>query len=416
MSMLLDRSLRAVGCTIVAASLISTPSILAAPAPSYEVLIDQLGLSPASLEADALYDAAEAQARQARALPNPSITLEAENAYGSGPYSGYGNADSTLSISQPLELWGQRGARIRAARAEADAAGLRRDQSRWMTAGRLAMAYAEAEAASLRHKLAEEALALTLEESRAAQALVDEGREPTLRVLQANSEVAAAQALLGETQANRDAALAQLTALALLDEPASSIRFSLLERIPKEPDAFSGVPLAVRVAQAELEAAQGLVTVEQRRARPDVTASLGLQRFGETGDEAFTFGVSLSVPLFDRNKGAISAAQAQQRAAEARLAASRSEVLAAHRAAQASLSTSSSRTYAADTGVTAAEEAYRLARIGYDTGRLSQLELRSVRTALIDARYAAVDARLARVRAEIDLARLEGRVPFREAP
>ena len=416
MPMLPNRSLRAIGCTMVAASLISTPSILAAPAPSYEVLIDQLGLSPATLEAEALYDAAEAQARQARALPNPSITLEAENAYGSGPYSGYGSADSTISISQPLELWGQRGARIRAAQAEAEAAGLRRDQTRWMTAGRLAIAYAEAEAAALRHKLAGEALSLTQDELRAAQALVDQGREPTLRALQANSEVAAAQAILDEARANRDAALAQLTALASLDEPASSISYSLLDRVPEEPDAFSTVPMAVRVAEAELDAAEGLVTVEQRRARPDVTASLGMQRFGETSDKAFMFGVSLSIPIFDRNKGAISAAQAQQRAAEARLAYSRSEVLAAHRAAQASLSASNSRTHAADSGVAAATEAYRLARIGYDAGRLSQLELRSIRTALIDARYAAVDARLARVRAEIDLARLEGRVPFGEAP
>ena len=61
---------------------------------------------------------------------------------------------------------------------------------------------------------------------------------------------------------------------------------------------------------------------------------------------------------------------------------------------------------------TAAEEAYRLSRIGFEAGRISQLELRSSRAALIAARNAAVDARLARVRAEIDLARLQGRAPF----
>ena len=60
----------------------------------------------------------------------------------------------------------------------------------------------------------------------------------------------------------------------------------------------------------------------------------------------------------------------------------------------------------------AAEEAYRLSRIGFEAGRISQLELRSTRAALIASRNAAVDARIARVRAEIDLARLEGRAPF----
>mgnify|MGYP002653611556 CR=1 FL=1 len=71
---------------------------------------------------------------------------------------------------------------------------------------------------------------------------------------------------------------------------------------------------------------------------------------------------------------------------------------------------------AADAGVTSSEEAYRLSRVGFDAGRISQLELRSSRAALIAARNAAVDARQARVMAEIDLALLEGRAPFGETP
>ena len=71
-----------------------------------------------------------------------------------------------------------------------------------------------------------------------------------------------------------------------------------------------------------------------------------------------------------------------------------------------------SRVAAADAGVTSSEEAYRLSRIGFEAGRISQLELRGTRAALITARNAAVDARLARVRAEIDLARLQARAPF----
>ncbi|RXV42051.1 transporter, partial [Enterococcus faecalis] len=74
--------------------------------------------------------------------------------------------------------------------------------------------------------------------------------------------------------------------------------------------------------------------------------------------------------------------------------------------AVAGLKAASSRTRAADESVVAAEEAYRLTRIGFDAGRISQLELRSTRSALIAARGTAVDARLSRVAAEIDLARL----------
>jgi outer membrane protein, heavy metal efflux system len=74
-----------------------------------------------------------------------------------------------------------------------------------------------------------------------------------------------------------------------------------------------------------------------------------------------------------------------------------------------------SRVSAADAGVASAEEAYRLSRIGSEAGRISQLELRVTRAALISARTSAVDARLARVQAEIELARQDGRAPFQGA-
>ena len=245
---------------------------------------------------------------------------------------------------------------------------------------------------------------------------MDAGREAALRAIQAESEVATAQALLDEARADRDVALSRLTALALLEEPATSIHTSLLDRQPGAATTASGDPLAIRVAQAEFDVADRLVTVERRRARPDVAASLGVTRFQDSRDEALSFGLSLSVPLFDRNQGGIRAAQAEQRAAAARLDASRLETVAARRAALARLDASDSRTRAADNGVAAAEEAYRLARTGFDAGRISQLELRSVRTALITTRNAAVEARLARVNAEIDLARLQGRAPFGNTP
>ncbi|MGK2926943.1 MAG: TolC family protein [Lysobacterales bacterium] len=412
MFMSFDRPLYAVGFAVVATTITLVSPARAEPAPPYETLIEYLDRTPATLEAEALLDAANARAQQARALPNPSVTLEAENAYGRAPFTGYDAAETTFSGRQPLELWGQRGARIGAARAEADAAALRRDQSRWAVAGRLALIYAEAEAASLQYELAIEALSLTQADASAVMALIEEGREPALRGIQAESEVEAARAVVDETQANRDAAFARLAAVAMLTEPVTSIETSLLDRAPSPFAQDVRNPLAVQIAEAEVDAAGQSVTVERLRARPDVTASLGVRRFQEYDSQALTFGISVSVPLFDRNKGAISAARAEQRAAKARLTSLKLEVQADRSAAQARLNASITRTRAADNGVAFAEEAYRLARAGFDAGRISQLELRSIRSALIVARNTAVDARIARVRAEVELARLDGRTPF----
>lgn len=416
MSMLLGRPLKAV-VLAVAAVLCAAParaSQTGTAAPSYEVLASRLSDMPASLEASALSDAAEARAYQARALPNPSIGIEAENIYGSGPYRGTGNGETTFSVSQPLELFGQRSARVRAARAEADAIGLRSEQMRWEAAGRLALVYAQAEASERRYDLAAEALALTEQDARAVSLLVDAGREAALRGVQAASEAEAARAALDEAKAVREAAFARLSAIAMI-EPVDRIEDSLLDRSLEPHGRHTEATLSERIAQAELETATRNITVEQRRARPDLTASFGQRRMRESGETSYTVGLSLTVPLFDRNRGGIRAAYADQRAAEARLETQRQEVQADRLAAEAMLSASATRARAADDGVRAAEEAYRLARLGFDSGRISQLELRSTRAALVGARNSALDARFARVSAEIELASLESRAPFGEA-
>ena len=402
----------ALGCAVaVFAAALNGPAG-ADPAPSFEALLARLGETPATMEADALLDAAEARVRQARVRPNPELGLEAENAFGTGPFQGYDNAETTLSLSQDLELWGRRSARVGVARAEAGTAALRRDLADGEAASRLALGYAEAEAAERRFQLAEEALTVTIADTRAALILVEEGREPLLRGIQGETEAAAARATLDEAQAERDAAFARLTAVAMLPTPVTSIDTSLLDRTPAGVTVAVGAAPEVLVAEAERAAAESRIEVERVRARPDVTASVGIRRYEAEDATALTFGVSMPLPLFDRNRGAIDAARAEFRAAEARLIGARQEAEADRNAAEARLRASASRVAAADAGITAAEEAYRLSRIGFEAGRISQLELRSSRAALINARNAAVDARLARVRAEIDLARLQGRAPF----
>ncbi len=162
----------AVGCALAAIAAVLASPAWADPAPSFAELLARLDQTPATLEAGALLDAAEARARQARVRPNPTLALDAENAFGSGPFSGYGNAETTLSITQDLELWGRRTARINAARADAGTASLRRDLAVVDAAGRLALVYADAEAAERRATLAEENLSLTLADARAALVLV----------------------------------------------------------------------------------------------------------------------------------------------------------------------------------------------------------------------------------------------------
>jgi len=179
---------------------------MAEPAPPFAALLKQAETTaPRLAEARAEIARAEGLARQAAAIPNPTLGVEVENFSGSGPFRGVELAETTASIEQTLELGGKRSARIGAGRAEVAAAQARARRIRGEYAFDLAAAYAEAEAADRRLKLAAEALTLAEEDARVARALVEAGREADLRQVQARAAVQSARAGVDEARAAREA-------------------------------------------------------------------------------------------------------------------------------------------------------------------------------------------------------------------
>ena len=257
------------------------------------------------------------------------------------------------------------------------------------------------------------------EDLRAARALVNAGREADLRAVQAQSAAATAEADLEAARAGALNAFAQLASLAGVPRPYTGVDSSLLplaNNLPPPPAEPPAITPAVASALAEREAAARRVTVERTRAVPDVTALLGIRRL--TGDNATVFvgGVSVPLPLFDKNRGNIASSIAQLDAAEARLNAARVEAENGYRSAASQAMASEARVTASAQAQTAADEAYRLARVGYDAGRTPLIELLTARRNLTAAQAATLEARLARITAEAALARLFGRIPFGDTP
>lgn len=403
-------SLRA--ALLCAAGLLAANPAVAETAPPYAALLAQARTAaPRLAQAKADTDIARGQALQAATRPNPTLNIEMENFAGSGPFGGLGLAETTVSFAQTLETGGKRQLRRVAGEAEVSAAQARQDLAVSAYAADLAIAYAEAEVATARVAHLEEALAAARTDADIARELVGAGREAELRLLQASAERDAVQAERDEAIADKEAAFAKLSALAGGMIVFDSVGESLLQRSPSTDNAEDAAP-AVRAARAEERAAKARVSVEQRRALPDVTASLGVRRLAGDDATALVAGASIPLPLFDRNRGATQAAQAELARAGARLREAEFDAVAGLRAARFQARSAEARTVATGAGEAAAAEAYRLARIGYEAGRLPLIELSSARRALAAARVRALDARLARVRAEAEIARLTGRVPF----
>ncbi len=380
-------------------------------APPFAQLLNQTRDAPhaAILEADVAR--ARGIAGQARARPNPSISLYAENFVGDLTGNARDQQQTTLQIDQPFELGGKRSARIAAGEAGIAAATARSRHGRLVYATELAQAYARVEIADRRIGLAEDEVEEATADLKVARALVGAGKEARLRQVHAETELNTLEAELETAHAQQTAALARLSALAGVSTAFTGIAESLLDRLDARTVTGPIDPMQttiVRVAEAEREAAARAVTVQQRLAIPNVVGQFGVRQLRAASGPAIVAGFLVPLPLFDRNRGNIAAAQADLQGAEARAAAARLDAEAGTRAALALVQAADRRATAADRAMRTANEGYRLARIAYEAGKAPLIELLAARHNLGAARGVILDAAIARLDARAGLARLQG--------
>lgn len=350
--------------------------------------------------------AARALVEQAGARPNPEISLEVENVAGTGIYSGMLATETTLAASLPLELGHKRQARVETARAQLALAQLR---------GELAMAdlsqsvrerYVQAVAAQARVRLAEEVHERAGELARIADILVDVGREPPLRALRAQSELAEAEAELKAAQAQAIAARFGLGALWDSDAaPLVPATFPVLE--PPSTVLAAYQALEPRIASAERAALQATTAQERSLGVPDPTISAGVRRYEDSDDQALLVGVSVPLPVRNRNRGSIAAAEARARGAVAREAVALAEYQRALTQTRAEyLAAEAKATTLEIQSLPQAEEALRLAEVGYRNGRFPLIEVLAAAEARDGIRRSLIDAREAQGLAAARLIRL----------
>ncbi|HEX7852284.1 MAG TPA: TolC family protein [Sphingobium sp.] len=380
-------------------------------APPFAQLLRETNDAPRVGIIEADIDRAQGLARQARARPNPEISVYGENFGGSSPYRGFDQTETTVQYNQPLELGGKRSARIAAGDAAVVAAQARGVQGRIDFALDLARAYAAVEVANRRIDIAEDEVEEATDDLKVARALVGAGKEARLRQLQAETELGTLQSDLDGARATKTAALARLSALAGSNVTYVDISDSLLDRLAARPATGPIDPLqsaSYLAAQADQQAAMLHVTAERKKAIPNVTAQIGVRRLEVTNTTALVAGIAVPLNLFDRNRGNIAAAEAEQRGAEARAQAARLEAEANARAAVALIEAADTRAASADRTMKTAEETYRLARIAYEAGKAPLIELLAARHGLGMARGVIIDAATARFDARAMLARLKG--------
>lgn len=358
------------------------------------------------------YELSAAQARilQADVRPNPELGLELENFAGTGEVRGASALESTLSLSQVVELGGKRRLRVSVAESDLDLISVEQRARQLDVLAGVTQRFIDVVAAQERSRFADQSVQLAQRTLEAISARVEAARSPEAERSRARIALTRAQVEQAQARSELSAARYALVALWGASEPtfsaaeASLFTFpqlgtfqSLLSRLERSPD-FLGFTSESRLREAELRLAQA-------QARPDLTFSLGTRRFEGSDDSALVAGVSMELPVFNKNRGAIREAQVRraQSAAqrEAALASARATLFGLYQEITAARVRSETlRTEA----IPQAQAALEQTQYGYERGRFSYLELVTAQQELLELQEAAIDAAADhhRLRAEVE--------------
>ena len=358
------------------------------------------------------YELSAAQARivQAGLRPNPEFGLELENFAGSGATRGIDSLETTLSLSQVVELGGKRGLRRAAAEADLDFVDIEQRARELDVLSNVTSRFIDVVAAQERVRFAIQATALAQSTLDAIGTRVEAGRSPEaersrarialtralIEQRQVESELRAARYALSASWGSSEPAFTTARA-ELFDLRAVESFQALMDRLEQSPD-FIRFASEARLREAELRLARV-------QARPNLTFSLGMRRFEQTDDAALVAGFSMPLPIHDKNQGAIREAQIRLDQTDALRNAARVRARASLLALYQEMNTDRARVGTLrNEAMPQAQLALEQTRSGYDRGRFSFLELITVQEELLAVQAAAIDAAadFHRVLAEIE--------------
>ena len=269
--------------------------------------------SPRLEAADRNIGMADGRRQQANKLPNPTIGLEVDN-FAPGPSNNVGGAETTLMLSQLIELGGKRDARVSAALGDYESARWEKEASRLELLSETTIAFVEAVSVQRRIWLLDRQAAALEKLVPLMQRRVEAGASSPSEV--SRTQTAVGMVRLEGQRARLALAVARRELAALMghDSPDFSSVSGDLGRVvrPAPLDnlikAIDDNPQLMRWTAIRAQR-DGDLLVARLKPIPDVTASLGWRYYTENGESAIRLGVSMPFPVMDRNRGGIREAQ-----------------------------------------------------------------------------------------------------------
>ena len=370
------------------------PATLTLPEAFARVLSDnpELAMYPYDIRA------AEAQALQAGFRPNPRASVDVENIAGNGELSGTDATETTLALSQVIEMGGKRPLRRNVGQWRRQTLERDYELARLDVLSTAASRYLEVAQTQRLLSFARQVVDFTSTAENVAQKRFNAGSASRAELSRARTDFMQAElavsnltvrltnakrrlaSLWGETWADFTSVEAELFALAPTPEFASVQR--QLEQAPQ----LQRFMTLERLRRAELDLAIA-------RGRQDIEVGAGIRRVEGTGDTGLVFSFSMPLGVFDRNQGDITVARENLAKLDLQEKATRVKVFTELRNAFAQLEQARERvTQLREQILPEAQQALALVQEGYGVGRFSYLELVEARRQLLSFKTEAVAA------------------------
>jgi cobalt-zinc-cadmium efflux system outer membrane protein len=315
-----------------------------------------------------------------------------------------------LNFSQTIELPAVRSTRIRAATIRKQGATLVLDETRLGIRGAVKHAFYDALRRTRERQLAQGNVELLEDLRRRIQVQVDVGEAARLELTRAEAEVASARIAVRSTELRLAAALSQLYAavgapLGLVEPDGDLQRPQILPTLDELQQEMLAKHPTLAVAEAEIQFSDATVASERAQRLP--SPSFWTDWFRQPEASQIRFGVTLTVPIWNKREGPIAEAEAARRQAAAVAQSRRVELLAALERAYSMYQVADQQVQISETAtLRQTEAAVEAAQAAFKFGERGIIEVLDAQRVLRAARFDYVSAQFDRQQALIELEQL----------
>jgi cobalt-zinc-cadmium efflux system outer membrane protein len=250
---------------------------------------------------------AQIQGKYAGILPNPELEIELENFAGSGDFAGTQALETTISLAQSFPLGGDLAHMKRVAGKASELADWDQQAQRVELLSTVTRQYVQALVNQQRVKQNQQALALADSVHDLIQKRVNAGVAPQVQLMRSDVQRAQVQLQLKQAQRQLTASFQQLA----LSWGQQEVTFDNLDgkldqltNLPSIDSLFTHIQQhpAIKRWASELTMRQAQQQLASAIATQDLTVRLGIKHDNDNNDQALILGLSMPLPIHDRNQ------------------------------------------------------------------------------------------------------------------